>query len=484
MFTRGFQSSVEPVMHFGLADAKQVDEIEVTWFDGKVESLKNVKPDQLLTLSYDNAKRLANSDKNNENYRFREITDELGIDFKHIENEYDDFEKQILLPHKMSQFGPALAVADVNGDGLEDFFVGGARGQAGVLYFQDSDEKFSSSANIPWQLHAQSEDLDALFFDADSDGDQDLYVVSGGNEYEVNDTLLQDRLYINNGLGEFTHSAKSLPRMLTSGGVVKAGDLDSDGDLDLFVGGRLVPGHYPKPSRSYILENNGGIFTDITPDVAPSLRKPGMVTDAAWTDFNGDKKPDLVVVGEWMPILMFENKGGKLRKVQIQSELNEHTGWWFSVAAGDMDGDGDVDLIAGNLGDNYKYKASKDEPFKIYAKDFDQNGHPDIVLGYYNDNELYPVRGLQCSSEQIPGIKKKFDSYNAFASATLMDVYEEMGIDMALKYEITDFSSSYIENLGNGKFKIDALPPRAQIAPVNDIIIRDFNNGQTGRYFY
>ena len=474
--TRGFQSSVEPIMHFGIGDAKQVSEIEVTWFDDKVERLKNVNPNQLLTLSYTNAAKPTNDIKRKEELSFQEVTDELGIDFRHVENEYDDFEKQILLPHKMSQFGPALTVADVNGDRLDDFFVGGARGQAGVLYIQDKDGKFGVLTNAPWQRHEQSEDLDAMFFDADTDGDLDLYVVSGGNEYEVNDPLLQDRLYLNNGFGEFTYAANALPQMLVSGGVVKAGDLDSDGDLDLFVGGRLVPGQYPKSPRSYILENTNGVFTDVTTAVAPSLGKTGMVTDATWTDFNGDNKPDLIVVGEWMPILMFENKSSRLEQVALQDGLNEHTGWWFSVASADMDNDGDVDFIAGNLGNNYKYKASKHEPFNIYAKDFDQNGWWDIVLGYYNDNELYPVRGLQCSSQQIPNIKKKFDSYNAFADATLMDIYEEMGIGQALKYKATNFSSSYIENLGNGKFKISALPPRAQVAPVNDIIIGDFND--------
>ncbi len=474
--TRGYQSSVEPVMHFGLADARQIDEIEVIWFDGKVEHLKNVEPNQLLTLSYVNAAKPVKSIKKPEGNGFFEITDELGIDFRHIENEYDDFEEQILLPHKLSQFGPALAVADVNGDGSDDFYIGGARGQAGLLYFQGADGKFSASTNAPWQMHKQSEDLDALFFDADTDGDLDLYVVSGGNEYEVNDSLLQDRLYLNNGLGAFTYAAEALPPMLVSGGVVKAGDLDNDGDSDLFVGGRLIPGQYPKSPRSYILENNMGVFKDITTAVAPSLSTPGMVTDATWSDFNGDNRPDLVVVGEWMPIHMLLNKNGKLEELPFREEFNENTGWWFSVTSADMDGDGDMDFVAGNLGNNYKYQASKQEPFNIYAKDFDQNGQWDIVLGYYNDHELYPVRGLQCSSQQIPDIERKFNSYNAFAEATLMDIYEEMDIGRALKYSATNFSSSYIENLGNGRFEIRALPSRAQLAPVNDIIIEDFDD--------
>ncbi|MDN5213742.1 VCBS repeat-containing protein [Fulvivirgaceae bacterium BMA12] len=474
--TRGYQSSVEPVMHFGLGHTRQIDEIEVIWFDGKVELLKNVKPNRLLTLSYTNAAEPVNSIKKPEANHFREITGELGIDFRHIENEFDDFEEQILLPHKLSQFGPALAVSDVNGDGLDDFYVGGARGQAGVLYFQGKDGRFSASTNAPWQIHDQSEDLDALFFDADTDGDPDLYVVSGGNEYEINDTLLQDRLYLNNGLGAFTYAAEALPAMLVSGGVVKAGDLDGDGDPDLFVGGRLTPGQYPRSPRSYILENNMGVFTDITAVAAPSLNRPGMITDATWSDFNGDNRPDLVVVGEWMPVHILLNKKGKLEELPFREGFKENTGWWFSVTSADMDGDGDMDLIAGNLGNNYKYQANKQEPFNIYAKDFDQNGRWDIVLGYYNDHELYPVRGLQCSSQQIPGIQRKFNSYNAFAGATLMDIYEEMNIDQALKYSATNFSSSYIENLGDGKFNIRALPPRAQLAPVNDIIIEDFDD--------
>ncbi|MDN5202183.1 VCBS repeat-containing protein [Fulvivirgaceae bacterium BMA10] len=470
---RGFQSSVEPIMHFGLGKAMLIDKIKVTWFDGQLQILKNVEVNKKLTLSYVDAIGPLQSKNKTNQHLFDDVTNEFGIDFVHKENEFDDFEKQVLLPHKMSQFGPALAVADVNNDGLEDFYVGGAKGYGGVLYFQGQNGKFSASLKDPWEIHKQSEDLDALFFDADGDGDQDLYVVSGGNEYTPESVLLQDRLYLNDGKGKFTYARDALPTMLTSGGVVKAGDFDNDNDLDLFVGGRLVPGQYPKPARSYILENEKGRFTDITSSTSPSLLEPGMVTDAIWTDLDNDEALDLVVVGEWMPILMLKNTAGKLKPMN-QLDI----GWWFSVNAADIDQDGDIDLIAGNLGNNYKYRASKEEPFKIYAKDFDSNGNYDIVLGYYNDQELYPVRGLQCSSEQIPGIKKKYSTYNAFASASLMDIYKDMGITQALKYEATNFSSSYIENLGKGKFRIKTLPARAQIAPGNNIIIQDFDGDQ------
>lgn len=474
--TRGFQSSVEPVLHFGLGKEKKVKEIKVTWFDGKQQVIRDVKANQLVALNYTDAKKGDNMSSENIPATFSDITDASAIDYVHKENPFDDFEREVLLPHKMSQFGPALAVGDVNGDQLEDFFVGGAKGHAGALYYQTRNKTFSPMQQETWKLDKGCEDIDATFFDLEGDGDLDLYVVSGGGDFGLSDPALQDRVYINDGRGNFSKAKKVLPPMSTSGSCVRTADIDGDGDLDLFVGGRHIPGNYPYSPRSYVLENESGVFKDVTEVFAPQLMKPGMVTDAKWVDFNNDNMTDLVVVGEWMPVMMMQNTGGKLVDISENAGLSSQTGWWFSIEAGDLDNDGDVDFVAGNLGLNYKYKASSEYPFTVHADDFDNNGSSDIVLGYYNEGEQFPVRGRQCSSQQIPTIKKKYESYNEFAQATLVEVYGEFGLDESLSYEARNFASSYIQNLGNGRFALSDLPKRAQVAPINSTLISDFDD--------
>lgn len=469
---RGYQSSVEPVMHFGVGDSKSVDEIEIVWFDGKTQTLNNVESNKVITVKYTDAKM--NTVKKPEiQTLFTDITKESKIDFKHTENEYDDFEKEVLLPHKLSQFGPSLAVGDINGDKLDDFYVGGASGQSGSLYVQQKDGTFLAIEG-PWEAHKNSEDIDAVFFDADGDKDLDLYVVSGGNEFEANDPLLKDRLYINQN-GSFVDGSSNLPQNMISGGVVVAGDYDKDGDMDLFIGGRLNQRNYPFPAKSFIYRNDKGKFTDATAEVNSEISELGMITDALWTDFDNDGDLDLIIVGEWVNPTFFENNRGKLKNITAETGLGDQTGWWFSINEADIDNDGDLDYVFGNLGTNYKYQATPEFPFKVYSKDFDNNGQNDIVLGYYNNQELFPVRGRQCSSQQIPDIKKKYETYNEFATASLIDIYGDMGIDEALEYQVRNFSSSYIENKGKGKFSISALPRRAQIAPVNGSVIDDYN---------
>lgn len=252
-------------------------------------------------------------------------------------------------------------------------------------------------------------------------------------------------------------------------------DYDQDGDMDLFVGGRLVPGKYPYAPRSYILRNDGGKFADVTKEIAVELFEAGLVTDAIWTDFNNDQQLDLIVVGEWMPILMLKNQGGQFSNVSNEAGLANSTGWWFSIASADFDNDGDMDYVVGNLGLNYKYKATEEEPFHVYCSDFDENGSLDIVLGYYNDGELYPLRGRQCSSEQMPFIKTKFQTYQEFGLATLIDIYGERSLNNALHYKAKTFATSYLENLGNGRFKIIALPNSAQLSSVHGILTEDFD---------
>lgn len=470
--TRGYQSSVDKGLIFGLGKINKIDSMEISWPDGKIELLKNVGVNQVLQLEYVNAQIKIMGIK--EISIFRDITKKAGLYIKHKERMYDDFQKESLLPHKMSQLGPGIAVADVNGDGLDDIYIGGAKGFSGKLFIQYPNGNFKESSSSPWTIHATSEDMSALFFDANGDEYLDLYVVSGSNENERGSSLLKDRLYINKS-GKFTDASNLLPDIYDSGFTVEAFDYDSDGDQDLFVGGRQIPGKYPVPASSYILINEQGKFVDATDEVAPELKDLGMVTDAVWADYNGDGLTDLIIVGEWMPMTIFLNNGHDLRKQAIRGTENS-VGWWNSILAADFDEDGDLDFVLGNNGLNYKYKATKDEPFDIYVSDFDDNGSLDIVLGYYNEGNQFPLRGRQCTSNQMPFIKDKFPTYHDFGSASLIDVYDKDKLDSATQYHVNTFASSYVENKGKNGFEFYELPEWAQISSVNKILAMDFNN--------
>jgi len=477
---RGFQSSTDQKVHFGIAKGDQIQKLKVEWPDGKIQVLQNLETNQLIKIKHSEA---INGTGILPPYQdvvpmFWAAGSQNKFLFRHRENEYDDYEKEILLPHKQSQNGPKIAVGDINQDGLEDFYIGGAAGQSGMLIVQLQNMQFGSSSAAVFQADADFEDLGGTFFDADGDGDLDLYVVSGGNEFEQESPMLQDRLYLNDGSGGFTKAKNMLPKMYSSGGTVTASDFDADGDQDLFVGGRVTPGKYPFPPRSYILRNEGGKFTDITDEIAPDLSRAGLITSAIWTDFNGDRQKDLMVVGEWTGILMFENQGDKLVNISAELGLDRETGWWNKVLETDLDGDGDSDYVLGNLGLNYKYQAAEDEPFEVYAHDFDENGSIDIVLGYYNDGKAFPVRGRQCSSEQMPMIAEKFETYEEFGMADLREIYGDK-LDQALNYKARNFASSILINRGNNSFELKPLPPRAQFAPVNGIVANDFDGNGT-----
>ncbi len=472
---RGYLSGSEPILHFGLGEINQVDSLLVQWPDGKQSLLTNVKSDQLLAISKNQNPVQITLRKAASAVQFQDVSDKLKLNIQHTENVYDDFAKEILLPHKQSENGPQIAAGDANGDGLEDIYIGGAAGQAGRLLLQHANGYFYDSRSQPWNQDKASEDLGALFFDADGDGDQDLYVVSGGNEFAENAPELQDRFYRNEGKGIFKKDASALPAMLSSGQQVIAADIDADGDLDLFVGGRIVPGKYPFNPRSFLLQNDGGKFTDITESQARGLMEPGLITGAVFSDYDGDGDKDLILVGEWTEVLFFNNNQGSFAK-QTDTGLGQYTGWWYSIAEGDFDGDGDMDYAVGNLGENNKFKGSLEHPFHVYCDDFDENGSYDIVLAKDKGNIQLPLRGRQCSSEQMPFIKEKFPTYQSFATANLTEIYSEERLSKALHKQATIFASVILLNEGKGQFSLHQLPNEAQMAPINGILVQDLNS--------
>nr|WP_315250391.1 VCBS repeat-containing protein [uncultured Flavobacterium sp.] len=474
--TRGFQSSVAPELHFGVAKNKTIDEVKVVWNNGKIQRLLNVKVNQTLTFKDQDAK--VEDDKITVLKTLFTTVESVFPIFKHEENKYDDFKDQVLLPHKMSSFGPSLAVGDVNKDGLEDYFIGGSSTFAGKLFLQTANG-FVEKKCLDFEADKKSEDSGAVFFDADNDGDNDLYVVSGGYEFLLNDPALQDRLYVNDGKGNFTKAPKGvLPVMLASGSKVYAVDYDKDGKQDLLVLGRQVPGQYPSPATTYLLHNvstSGKAQFEVSKNTPKAFKNLGMATSAVITDYNNDTFPDIIIVGEWMPIRVFQNVKNGFNEVSKNLGLTiDTTGWWWSIEQGDFDKDGDMDYIVGNNGLNYKYKATPDETFDIFVKDFDNDKHNDIVLSYYNDGKQYPVRGRGCSSQQIPSIKKKFKNYESFSQATLVDVYTEKSLKEALHYKVKSFASIYLENK-NGKFIIHELPVDAELSCINKIMVDDYD---------
>ncbi len=473
--TRGFLSATSDVLHFGLGQTATIDSLRVRWPDLSVQILRNIPADQIITLKMEDAAKPSGNattdSKENRLFTFSEIA---GLEFNHKEDVYTEFNREKLIPHSLSAEGPPLAVGDVNGDGMDDLFVGGARGQAARIFMQQKNGTFRS-IDVP-QLVRESyaEDVDAAFFDADGDGDPDLYIVRGGNEKPIGNSLLSDLMLVNNGKGEFTKGM--LPGLSHNGSCVRPRDFDGDGDLDLFLGSRSVPGSYGLSPVQYLLENDGlGYFEDVTDARLGDLKNMGMVTDAAWIDFDGDGDPDLVATGEWMNICIFRNDKGYFKDATSLAGLGETSGWWNCISVEDIDGDGDPDLIGGNLGLNSILKATVSEPVELYLNDFDNNGTLDQVICSYQNGISYPVASLDELKAQMPYMDKKYPRYEDFGGKTVKDIFDKKAIQQSTLKKAVLFESSIFLNNGKGSFSRISLPAEAQFSPVRDILVRDFN---------
>ncbi len=470
--TRGFLSSSQHLIHFGLGISQKIDEVQVTWFDGKITSLKNVNANQRILLKHNEA----------QNGKFPKpiiktifkTAQNTGIDFVHQENTFDDFDREFLLPRKLSTEGPCLATGDVNGDGLEDFYVGGAAAQSACLYIQEKNASFSKGSMTTWESDKNFEDTGALFFDADGDKDLDLYVVSGDNVNVSGFALYQDRLYNNNGKGNFTKNATALPTLTSSKKAITSIDYDGDGDKDIVVGGRTTPGKYPTAPASFILQNNGGKFTDVTATLAPNFKNIGMITDLATADIDKDGKEEIIAVGEWMPLTIFKFDGSKFNNMTEKIGLSATTGWWNCLKINDLDNDGDMDIVAGNMGFNSRFQANETQPLQLFYKDFDNNGSAEPIMAWYKQGKCYPVPMRDDFVKQMPSFKKKYLHYRDYGNATIDDI---LGSDLknTAQFNVKTLATTYFENDGNGKFVTKNLANEAQVSPVYDINITDFN---------
>lgn len=498
---RGYLSTVEPIAHFGLGEVGTIDEVRIIWpgLNGQPQhrqTLHNVKANQVLSVNVKDASELVSPGPATATGQFTEVTDLLGINFVHQEPEYIDFNNQKLLPHKLSQFGPAVSTGDVNGDGLADIFVAGSSQHKGRFLLQTAAGKFAEKDVLPGTdgPTKPEEDMGTLLFDADADGDLDLYIASGSCEGNAGTVTYQDRLYVNDGTGRFTGATGALPANLVSKSCVKAVDFDRDGDLDLFVGGRVEPDKYPKPVSSFILRNDtpprpvghpapgirkgeGVKFTDVTAQVAPQLKDIGLVCDALWTDPDNDGWPDLMLAGEWMPLTLLKNERGRF-SAAAEASFGKAKGWWNSLTSGDFDHDGDTDYIAGNLGLNARMRASDSEPVRVYAGDFDSNGFYDAIPTIFipdanGKRKEYTFHGREDLIKQMIVMRRRFPYFKDFAQASIDKLLTPEERKSALVLEANYLQSVYVENTGNGAFVLHPLPTQAQLAPIFGMVAQD-----------
>ncbi|HEX5169498.1 MAG TPA: VCBS repeat-containing protein, partial [Cyclobacteriaceae bacterium] len=477
MPTRGFQSSVDYRLTFGTGPEQEIDSLLVVWPDDTFEKIKQVKTNQHLELDYQNANGKFNYDSFHTSHPiFINVSDRYQLPYKHRENKFVEFNREGLIPHMMSSEGPACAVGDINGDGLEDIFAGGAKWQTGKIFLQNKDGHFIERIQPALHSDSTAEDVSAVFFDADGDEDNDLFVVSGGNEFSGDSRNRLSRLYLNDGAGNFSRS-NGVPDIFITGACASISDIDNDGDQDIFLGARTTPWRYGVRPDSYILLNDGkGNFSDATGDVAPALKQFGFVKQSDWADMDGDGIEDLVIMAEWKPITIFQNKGGKLSLMPIEGSGLDHTnGWWNVVVPVDIDGDGDLDLVAGNLGLNSRLKASVEEPIRLYVKDFDHNDSTDQVLTHYIHHVEYPFYTRDEMTKQMPYLKKRYLSYRKFAEADFKTMFPADQLTESERYEADLLETVIAENLGGGKFKVTPLPKAAQFSTVNAILADDFD---------
>ncbi|WP_405381721.1 VCBS repeat-containing protein [Maribacter sp. LLG6340-A2] len=485
---RGYMSTVENLVHFGLGVEDKVKSIEVLWPDGKFQKLNNIKANQKIELKHVNASFVSLNElkfplvQNPPKTIFKEVSKSVGIQFKHEETDKIDFNIQRTLPHKLTQNGPQVAVGDINGDGNEDFIIGSSSGNSPQLFIQDTNGNFGQRSLYNNEDNLKFEEESIVFFDLENDGDLDLYLVSGSNEFKLGDRSYNDQLLLNDGKGNFSQAINKAPVINSSGSVVVANDFDKDGYVDLFIGGRTPYGQYPTPEKSFLLKNVSGTLKNVTNDLAPEMNDLGMVTDALWADVDQDGFEDLIVVGELMPITVFKNNGNSLNKIE-KTGVDNLLGWWESISKIDIDKDGDLDFLLGNMGSNNFYSPTLEKPTTVVAKDFDNNGTIDpVVFAYFKESfenpvqKSFPVHFWADLNGQSPLFRAKFNSYKSYSKATIENLFNDNEIKGATTLTGNFDKSIVLKNLGNGSFNYSVLPNEVQYAPINDMVITDYDN--------